>query len=125
MGPAERCVLRGLTLSFDICPGPLKEVDLHPVLVRSGPVVVEEALRLAAGIPAAAGCPAGGLTWLPKEACNADILLSVHNFTSPTPEHANANFFTPSSQTCCGPITQTNSIYASFQRLPSSYECRM
>ena len=87
-------------------------MDLHPVLLGGGPFVVEEALRLAAGVPAAAGCPAGGLTRLPEEACNPDILLSVHNSASPTPEQPTANLFTPSGQTCCGPITQAYSICA-------------
>ena len=109
----EGHVLRGLTLSLDICPGPLKEVDLHRVLFGDGPIVVEEALRLAAGIPAAAGCFAGGLARLPEEACSTDSLLSVHDFTSPTCEQPDANLFMSSSQTCCAFDTQADSICAS------------
>ena len=108
----EGCAFGGLTLSFDISPGPLKEMDLHPILLGGGPFVVEEALRLAAKIPAAAGCPAGGLTRLPEQACNPDILLSVHNSASPTPEQPTVILCTPSGQTCCGPITQAYSICA-------------
>ena len=100
-------------------------MDLHPALSGCGPSVVKEALWLATGIPAAACCSAGGLTRLPKQACNPDTPASVHTSTSPTLEQPAANLFTPEVGSSVVQPLKLQAFAPIFQQLPSSHECIM